>query len=72
MAVLNKKNCGRQVVIKPFPSNVSKKSCQSLCIRLGLPNAAPPEARAIQFGKSKDCLSFSPLDICGSQSEKDG
>ncbi|XP_075662116.1 uncharacterized protein LOC142631717 isoform X2 [Castanea sativa] len=47
------KNCGRQVVIKPFPSYVSKKSCQSLCIRLGLPNAAPLESRAIQFGKSK-------------------
>ncbi|KAF3943227.1 hypothetical protein CMV_030193 [Castanea mollissima] len=66
------KNCGRQMVIKPFPSYVSKKSCQSLCIRLGLPNAAPPEAHAIQFGKSKQCLSFSPFDICDSQSEKHG
>lgn len=59
-------------VIKPLPSYVSKKSCQSLCIRLGLPNAAPPEAHAIQFGKSKQCLSFSPFDFYDSQSEKDG
>ena len=66
------KNCGRPVVIKPLPSYVSKKSCQSLCIRLGLPIAAPPEARAIQFGKSKQCSSFSPLDFYDSQSEKDG
>jgi hypothetical protein len=71
------KTCGRPVVIKPLPSYISKTSCQSLCTRLGLLNsqmyAAPPEMRAIQSGKSKQSLSFSPpFDFCDSQNEKNG